>query len=192
MEQFTTASLLFKDKYRGLPGDLFDARKYFSGTECPDFGPQFCNGNGDGEIYISTAGAEGNRYWQHLSLAGLVKGPIYPGWATSTVPGVDSPLSKAYYGSYFVFPSSSSYGAWFDFRSGHHFYFLGTEGNGTSYFGPIFTANQTREIDTKFDDGHPWEGNIRSVQGVWYLCHNFTSYNNADDLSCVLGKKTGF
>ncbi|MCH7859804.1 MAG: prepilin-type N-terminal cleavage/methylation domain-containing protein, partial [Candidatus Marinimicrobia bacterium] len=78
IHKFNTAIRIFENKYNYLPGDIYNASRYFPG--CVDDEANLCNGNGDGEI--SPAYTEGLRVWQHLALSNILPGP-YTGLMSS-------------------------------------------------------------------------------------------------------------
>jgi prepilin-type N-terminal cleavage/methylation domain-containing protein len=69
LQQYQTATLGFRDKYLGLPGDLLNAQSFWpacTGT---------CNGNGNGMIRpLPDPNDEPARVFEHLSRAGLISG----------------------------------------------------------------------------------------------------------------------
>jgi hypothetical protein len=87
IERFKTAAETFKTKYDCLPGDCGNATTFF-GTDnngCPEgYGTTgTCNGNGDGMVgppdaqcdpSNDTAHLEEQKFWQQLSLAGMING----------------------------------------------------------------------------------------------------------------------
>src|ERR1035441_2116364 len=86
MRKVLTAGNTVQNKYDGLPGDISNATYYWGAAGTPTntwggcysivgTGTQTCDGNGDGQIWYGGGPyAEPYRFWQHLSLAGLIEG----------------------------------------------------------------------------------------------------------------------
>ena len=67
----------FNIRYEDYPGDMIDAHTYWDdGADNVCGTAAQCNGDGDGDIELSTTAAENESYrlWQHLVLAGLMDG----------------------------------------------------------------------------------------------------------------------
>ena len=228
-QKYIAATHSFRDKYFALPGDMTNATSFWSvAAACPGTNTTTsggtCDGDGDGKIATSsTATNPGNemfRYWQHLSLAGLVEG-VYSGTNNGTTtlyvvtPGVNV-------------PKSSVRGAgWTMYNFGNHLvsdiaYFDGSYGNAFLLTRDIAPINQislsncegTRavkpedawNIDTKVDDGKPSTGTLVTLEidGPTLGCScDDTSYSSTASLpnaqylltnskiSCNLIFKTG-
>lgn len=139
----------FKLKYTYWPGDMPNATSYWSGT---------LNGNGDSNVDYGggwTAESELFRFWQHLSLSGILPGS-YTGVtadssaiATSVVPGSNMMASKL--GGFYAVASGSD--ALHDTANR-----IGTWG-ANPYLFP-FTPTDAKTIDSKGDDGRPGSGAI--------------------------------
>jgi len=93
IQNFTSATRQFQQKYRSLPGDMYNATSYWGASaNCTSAGSLVsgtCNGNGNGRISNSGQGTpessgpspsfaiyhgEDVLFWQHLSLAGMIQG----------------------------------------------------------------------------------------------------------------------
>ena len=74
-----------------------------------------------------------------------------------------------------------------------HYFIVGRLGN-TNYEGlPIFTPNESRIIDIKYDDGYPWSGNITvMIRPDRNWCHlaGQNLYLLSDEVSPVSGDPT--
>ncbi len=192
-QSFETATMAFKNKYNGLPGDLVGAEQYWPiDTDCtlahrPSL-TNTCNGNGDGIIGTSPSNPNdingGNRewflYWQHLSLAGLIAGkypgsvPHSNGWpiwrSTPSNSGniANAPAGKLP-GSVWAFSPTRYPAASFFASPFTHFMVLARSGyDGNMGYpvnnGYILTPMQAYEIDTKMDDGVPSTGLVRGPE----------------------------
>ena len=103
-DQIQTATMLFRNKYLGIPGDLINATAFWgvmptgtcsgsaAGGASGGTGTQTCNGNGDGvinglsELTLTGSNTEQVLLWQHLSNAGLIEGKytgIFTGWSNA-------------------------------------------------------------------------------------------------------------
>ena len=177
-EKYVSAIKQFRDKYSGLPGDLYNATSYWpedtTGTDKwgDSTGSTVENGNGNGKIAaaVGTDGYESHRAWRQLALAGLIDGEYngeYESSGTVTVtPGVRVP--KATYGKgllgwhvYYV-GSKSSDSTFFDGQYDHILY--AGEGsyaaNSTDKGGMV--GDDIASLDHKLDDGSPVTGHVRS------------------------------
>ena len=93
-QNYNTAVNTFRDKYFALPGDMRNATAFWgdqaTGTEScsdgsvPDGTPGTCNGDGNGNITSAAGVIEYLRFWQHLSLSGLIEGS-YTGYTEPVV-----------------------------------------------------------------------------------------------------------
>lgn len=181
-QKFETAAMQFKDKYKALPGDMYNATSFWGAwTTCPRGSATTattCNGNGNGKIALSktksdtTASGdmyEAHRVWQHLGLSGFIDGSFNGGMETSgtivTTPGVRVP--KANYNEtsgwhlYYLGPQSGSS----DFFDGEYRHIL-YMGSG-AYDATVAVKNslmpaEIASMDKKSDDGLASTGNIRS------------------------------
>lgn len=153
LQRYKTASSAFRDKYFGVPGDFKDARNFWP-TQCVDSGTDLCNGNGDGRIAFSgTHGDESLRTWQHLALAGLIEGS-YTGIAPVAV-STSIPASRiangGYYPSHQVLPD----------RQGN---LIELSGGGAGV--GVLKAEEAWNLDSKMDDGMPYNGPVQGNDGT--------------------------
>lgn len=149
INQYRVAINTFKLKYNQLPGDMTNAQSYW--PSCVDNGVNTCNGDGDGVVIF---GSEGYRFWQHLSLAGLIAGS-YNGQQVIT-------SLEDYYpfilNSQLITDYKASYGDKTDvtrYLRKQRFYqdFSSTE----------IDELKMIQLDTKFDDGMPESGEIQLI-----------------------------
>lgn len=220
---FEAAVQTFRLKYRALPGDMVTATDIWGAADanpanCPTaaaFGT--CNGDGDGRIASRNAGSpqwyEMYRFWQQLSMAGLIVGE-YTGLAGASrfhhVPGVNSPLAKVHGGTWSV------YYTYINGLPGGPEYLVQTyyEDN-TMYFGmagppvgfrgtaeePLITPSDAFQIDSKMDDGRPGSGEVIGPAAASPLSPNCTTTSSAitalyrttfANAACNLLFRTGF
>lgn len=152
LQSYNTAFVMFKDKYKCLPGDCSNASTYFTGTN---------NGNGDNDIGSNST--ESPLVWQHLALANLIKG-TYSGVGAnaSPKPGVNSPISPVKGATYVIRNSPA---------------FLSLPNYTKIDFGAVFTTteyhaansalkvDEAYNIDKKIDDGVANRGFLYSIDG---------------------------
>lgn len=180
--KYTTATFAFKDKYFGLPGDITNATSFWgiaggstgNDVTCQDTSAtdaRTCNGDGNGQL---DAGNEPYRYWQQLSNAGLIDGQ-FTGKGSGSGSGqngctigrtcprlrLDAATLKAIYSVGVI--SSVNLLAY----SGNNYFFLGKTSltNGTTNDNPLGAILSTEEawnLDTKLDDGKPYNGTIQT------------------------------
>ncbi|WP_182913896.1 type II secretion system protein [Sphingobium terrigena] len=117
LNKYLAATLVFRDKYFAIPGDMANATSFWGslGSNGADSGCQLlaatagtatCNGNGNGSLFpasnvgplTTSSHAEMVRFWQHLANAGLIEGQ-YTGYIAGTantdrLPGVNVPAGK--------------------------------------------------------------------------------------------------
>ncbi len=205
IEKIKSAVYTFRNKYGGLPGDLSDAYQYW-GSACGPNGSNgtntiivtagsgivdsnACNGNNNGYIeFYSDRFGEDVKFWQHLSLAGLIEGK-YLGYRSaggstglntpgSIIPaGMDNTaysiryagIQQAYVSAGIttnIYKMSGNFISWGAYDAGS------TNDTGIGFM----TARQAYAFDSKFDDGEPTTGNIVATMGV---------YNGVAQAGCV-------
>lgn len=183
----------FNDRYGGLPGDLYNATKYWGAadadfatcTTTPSTDKKTCNGDGNGMISTPGDGTtyyEAHRFWQHLTNAQLLNGRY-----TGHRAGVDENatcLSDAHCGSsklkngayylatirftedYFQ-PTGLSGLLTFPGDKGHAMVLFRNSNKAAtgSYVGmPVLSAEDAFSLDKKFDDTRPASGNLQSFK----------------------------
>ena len=184
-QRYVQAVLQFQQKYNALPGDMPTATSFWGAsggnssdnwtTSCYGSGsarsPATCNGNGDGQIVGTGDFPEEYLAWQHLADAQLIQGQ-YTGAAgsagsTDNVPGSNIPATRMEGGgisSPVWMGVLSGNATWFDGSYAHEMMF-------GAYFAdhapanPIITASEAQAFDTKYDDGLPATGNVRTFKG---------------------------
>jgi prepilin-type N-terminal cleavage/methylation domain-containing protein len=160
----------FKDSYSCWPGDCSNATSFFGTIDVNGYA--VTNGNGDGIMGSnSTNDAEGLALWQHLSIAGFIKG-IYTGVAiagpaSQVVIGRNAPVSDYAPGAatflswpvnpwgQYVTPSTSL---------PNNLVFMSVSASTSGY--NIAFVNDAAIIDVKMDDGMPYTGSLISFGGM--------------------------
>lgn len=179
-----TAVMTFRDKYFQLPGDMNNAASFWSAS-CSDHTNNNCNGDGNGQLTIancsSSIALEGNRAWQHMSLAGLIEGD-FSGMNSNCAnsiyygnPGRSVPKLKAggnvgmmmYYCGWCDAMLTNAYS---------NFFALGSYGGNALEVGFI-SPEEAWNIDTKIDDGLVNAGKMRGVNDSTALCRVGSVYN---------------
>ena len=152
--RITTAMHTFRDKYFALPGDFPQAANFWSTTT---------SGNGDGIISYS---ADSLRYWQHLSLAGLIEG-TYTGALVSSdwVPGTNMMASRITPGGYLVRTSSLPYSA----NGGILIIFAANKASSHYPEQPLLRPAEAWNMDQKIDDGLADSGKFYAYNGYTSL-----------------------
>lgn len=187
-DAFRKAALTFKDKYKGLPGDLSNATSFWgTAAVCPTivasdtYAAATCNGNGDGYITDGTNTSvvefTGNsnehlRLWQHLSNAELVNTKYTGVIATGSYvykPDVNLPSSRISDGLYTMFSAANVTDAASSFVGSYgHVIVFGARSttkptnSSTANNYPVITGAEALQIDLKTDDGKPNSGIIRT------------------------------
>lgn len=176
IEQYDTAVMTFKDKYRGLPGDHPNAVEFGLGdAACPSPMPcpppiptaphAFAGCNGDGNLRLSVENSttdyawcpENLNFWHHLARAGMIAG-AYDGKTIATTTsgflevgqhyGVSAPLTKLRQVGISVMDDSYDIGL----------------GLGTGK--PELRVFEAHHFDSKLDDGQPITGRIVIINGT--------------------------
>jgi len=212
----------FKDRYESYPGDMFNATKFWTAQNpahatcivTPSTSVATCNGDGNG--WITTAGVgttyyEANRFWQHLSNAGLLPGKFtgedvaldaFANCNLSNHCGAAKYKGGMYYAAsifrnftYFRSPTAAldMYGGE---DKGNAVVFFGSQSDtatvGGAYVGkPIISTSDALNLDQKLDDGKPNTGFIQSFRplvSASYLANSCATtdatnpkYNIGDD-----------
>ena len=140
VEKIKIATRAFILEYNAIPGDMSNSASYWSGV---------LGGNGN---RILTSGNESNRFWVHLSSAG-----IYPGTFSGTstnppTPGVDHPAG-AFSGTWYRPHRHSGP----DTALGRLKSSLNFNGSNHSWGGAV-DGRHAYAIDLKVDDGSPFMG----------------------------------
>jgi prepilin-type N-terminal cleavage/methylation domain-containing protein len=187
--QFSTAVMMFREKFNALPGDMPNATQFWGvaaggsgtgidatcsqlGDTSPSTGTETCNGNGDGSVsgngVVPVTNAyyyERFRFWQHLANDGELPdhftGVRGPGAFNDHVPGWNSPSSR--------YPSAewTTFGA----RTGGCYSGSASVWNGclgnmfelrneNDASYPVMPAVDAYTIDAKIDDGLPATGKV--------------------------------
>lgn len=154
-QKYKVAFQSFKTKYDAIPGDFKSGYSYW-GSSCGTNATGTSGGcNGDGDNAIEVGSGEEYHVWEHLALAGMIPGLFTGNGTASIISGATQnvPISK-YAGSCYELETYNNSGAgpyslganyignWIQIGS------LATICNGGS-----ITVPDTRDIDTKIDDG---------------------------------------
>jgi prepilin-type N-terminal cleavage/methylation domain-containing protein len=193
LSRYRAATMAFKDKYFGLPGDLTNATAIWgiaSGTLGNDTTCYYantagktCNGDGDGMIGLVTVW-EYWRYWQQLALSGLIEGGYNgvqgPGGSFHAVAGQNVPAAKlsgmGWQAKSIATPYAGGAGL-FAGNYGNVLYVGETRTNGALGVNAM-NAEEAWNIDTKIDDGKPGTG--RALVFNTTGCTDTINYTLAD------------
>jgi len=175
VDRYKTSTLVFRDKYFALPGDMKNATQFWtsatdgSTNQCTNpatdegAGKQTCNGDGDNNIPVSDTTAqtyERYRFWQHLANAELIAADVsgVPDPAKSALDlgnrltaGLNTPdvLGAS------VHPETLS-------CSGACGTMYPENGGLTLRYTTLLTAKEAWNVDKKLDDGRPGLGFIKN------------------------------
>ncbi len=185
-KEFDTALQTFKIRYNYLPGDFPDAYSYW-GAACAPVAED-CNGNGDNSVDAIPGFAqfrqESYRFWQHLNLAGILPGN-YSGFSNlpnyAATIGLNLPASKFTPGGWYF----GYTGSWFmnnvdPLLIKAQYFQVGARRDISTVDYPLFTPTEASNLDSKIDDGHPYTGSFKSLEG-------FDNGNGTLTFSCVVG-----
>ncbi len=203
--KYRTATFAFKDKYFGLPGDIANATAFWRaqdgddglGTDCTDIASTTaltCNGNGNAML----ESYERYRFWQQLANAGLLEGsyagvgdnpasqnggtPGYNVPVTRLDPAVFTALWRTSYnsGSADVYPMGST--------NIFHFGKKSSPSSTATASRPVLRTEEAWNIDSKFDDGKPALGKIRTFKHGATASWAAGSANCADNTNSELAE----
>lgn len=202
LEKFKTSVNLFDQKYNAFPGDMRNAQTFWGAMPagvCDDDNPvtskqtdaATCNGNGDGLVkYVvpasrenSNIGSEEFLFWKHLANAGLIAGN-YIGVAddatTLSLTVRPSPLGKISYSVWYMNNWKEQSGVNWAFNGvyEHTFEYGAFTPSNSHPIRGIVTASEAFALDSKFDDGKPGTGTVRtrlSTAASILLCNSKSS-----------------
>ncbi len=186
--EFEAAFASFRERYDGLPGDLYNATTHW---------PQTINGNGDHSILW---GQETFSAWQELGLSQLIRGN-FSGTLGPARPGIDFPKSAAasagwgvFYGRLDTMCAPTIYTGP-GVNAMHHVFTFGTAvpaSNPSWAWGRAISTSDALSIDNKTDDGRPGTGNIFGIcpadcaGGVTNVLTATYNTANASDRVCTM------
>jgi len=173
IDKYKVAVNAFRLEYDTIPGDMSNAESYFGAANTN-------NGNGDGRI--PRGSQEVFLLWQHLSLAGFIKGTYTgagDGGANNSTPDVNVPSAyggKVCLGTRY---GQDSIGAPSDLKPNKDIQFLVMGGirSGTDCTNKGFKPKDNLSIDTKIDDGLSNSGIIMGIEGA-NTSNNITNCEN--------------
>ncbi len=162
-QNFQTATMVFRDKYFALPGDMSNATAFWP-TECVDIDAvNTCNGNGNGAIdsVSSVVFPEALRLWQHMALAELTEGHYTGDKNTdgNVEAGLSIPESKINSAGYMM-RGHSAYSQSYPLAIQFGFY-----GAADYYARGAVNASEAYSLDKKIDDGEPDTGHFMTNTG---------------------------
>lgn len=181
LELYTSATVLFRDKYFHYPGDMANATDFWGEADADpatckvtvSTDTSTCNGDGDGDTGGHSGSVENLRFWQHLANAGLIEGQYTGavdarGDGNGQLIGINVPQTM---NSATMMTNVSSNGGWTDSSQ----YFPDTFENisiGLSILaqtGWSLTPEEAYGIDRKLDDALPATGKMFTMKstGTW-------------------------
>ena len=166
--KFSTAAHGFQARYDGVAGDFANAYAFWGATaNCTDSyvldSPyDGCNGNGDGNVGPGAGSPigymEGDLFWKHLNLAGLLTGN-YSGTHNLTtgerVIGTDVPANAFQNSGYYA-----TYDTYFNIVPLQDQIILGSHVDNNVPYGAALIPADAKTIDLKLDDGFPVTGKL--------------------------------
>ncbi|MCD6034420.1 MAG: prepilin-type N-terminal cleavage/methylation protein [Rickettsiales bacterium] len=161
--RYKSATDSFVLQYRALPGDLSNAKSYW--TSCTDAAPNLCNG--DGDDLIEEATYEDVRVWQHLTLAGYLQGS-YTGLVSGTrfAIGVNAPKSSIDSGTFQIYSrapgAATLYG---DTAIGVYARYGALDTTNKKPIEKLLLSIDAYTLDKKFDDGAAGTGWFQTYRG---------------------------
>jgi prepilin-type N-terminal cleavage/methylation domain-containing protein len=197
--RYQSAAKTFRDRFKSLPGDMPNATSIWgsaggtgSDATCTNTNSQgaitTCNGNGNGKADTT---AEGFRFWQHLTNAGMIEGN-YTGTkgtagATDHVVGTNCPALKIAAAGIGVRYSAATIGATYFNIAPNNMFHAGGQTVGAYPTTGVFTPAELQMLDTKLDDGIAGRGHF--IGGPWAACTAASS--NTDYSAAYALSRTG-
>jgi prepilin-type N-terminal cleavage/methylation domain-containing protein len=193
-DQYEAAIRTFKQKFKGLPGDIPNSRANF-GTGL----------GGDGNNIIGGENAGGGTReqtlaWKHLQDAQMIPPPksggSYTGVLSARGDGIQYPVNIcapqtpyaknigvfiSYYVSETGWGGQGYYGNYQYYGNRHHFLIYGET---TNWVGQALSGKYAFELDKKMDDGIHTSGQI--VKGAHGGCVSGANYNPSSTTPCYL------
>lgn len=169
VEAIHTAIHTFQGKFDAWPGDFSLASQYWAGTTS--------DGDGDSIIYMDNlGGGEHLRFWQHLSLAGLIRGQLsgVPGSHCTEaiyVPAMNIPATLySPIGGYVVWDNSGAPLSLDSRAPATKYLVLGATlvppACSWAFVAGLLEASHGRSVDGKIDDGIAFSGNTLGLTGT--------------------------
>jgi prepilin-type N-terminal cleavage/methylation domain-containing protein len=191
IDNYKSAIYTFREKYNCLASDCSNATAYFGAENAnpatcqatASTGTLTCDGNGNGQVdYVSY---ENYRFWQHLAIAGLIKGKytgVNGGNSSYHILGVNAPASAisgaGFSFAYLNYPSGDS--ATYGMNYGNFFWF-GMQRTLYFPYGDVFTPSEALAVEQKIDDGKPGTGMVIMRQNTY-------GWNNPNSCTTSTGK----
>lgn len=191
LKEYESSVQSFREKYSALPGDFSNAYAIWGATCDSTAGD--CNGDGNGTIDLSGSMAsdetnESFRAWQHLMLAGLIKGN-YTGIAGTNASGNQANIGTNVPAAKY---NSGSAGAGYGLRSqSSAFSYTGVTAVMKLYISVgasttnalatavVFLPDEAKSIDDKMDDGRPGSGVLIGDPGGAPACSDVAAVATA-------------
>ncbi len=210
IDEYRTAVNAFKLKYNCLPGDCSNATDFFGAENAnpatcitiASQGSLTCNGDGDGQVRDCNVASDGTvagqaqgyemyRFWQHLAIAGMIKGKYTGkngGSICEVVRDTNSPSTAidnvGFSVGYLNLASNYSENVFYAMNYGNAFY-LGSLQTGWRYGTAFLTPAEAMAFDQKLDDGMPASGfMIASNNAQVEIGYNSYQFGTAN--SCVI------
>jgi prepilin-type N-terminal cleavage/methylation domain-containing protein len=185
--RYKTATLSFRDKYFGLPGDITNATAFWGAADnstgntaacqtTASTDSKTCNGNGDARIATSTASAESYRFWQQLANAGIIEGSFtgVPD-AAGTAAASNSPSGRIGTSLWYPFYAGVANGSVTTFDGSYNNVFQFGGYHTYPAYNSILKPEEAWNIDSKLDDGQPGTGMVRAKEPSGFSGLNCTT-----------------
>lgn len=179
LRKYVTAITTFQTRFEALPGDMANATTYWgalstNATTCrntatPNGSTLTCNGDGDGRMMTNVSSYEIYRAWQQLANAGMVDGK-YTGISANlsldrtSSPGINVPRFRNQDAGYSIDSVADQITGsnWFA-GSYINIMEIGQSASNNATLGAILTPAETMAFDSKYDNGLPGTGSVRTM-----------------------------
>jgi prepilin-type N-terminal cleavage/methylation domain-containing protein len=200
--RYRTAALQFREKYEYWPGDFpratelwgrADGGSVFSNCASPytvaSVGNATCNGNGSG-IIDGWLNNEVFRAWQHLTAGGFISGAFTGISNSSSAPayraGQNAPAGSMNSSGYLWISDGEQRGASFFYDGNYdNTITIGSLTAGNATVDPLFRTREALALDTKYDDGKPSTGDVRSFTPAYYSAGGGTCTSGTTTIAAV-------
>jgi len=165
--EIQTATKVFKEKYKALPGDFSDAQSFFTSSSCPDNSFSSVSCDGDGDHYLEDG--ENTYAFKHLALAKLIHDKFSP---NTYNPPYDNSIADANSDSFNLDGIKGHIAFWEHGTTDleYRLYFgkvrTTVDANQGKPFESVFTGATAYSLDIKIDDGAFATGEFITTSGI--------------------------
>lgn len=191
INRYKIAYQTFVERFNAVPGDLSSANLFINGATSPGNGDEIIDSNNSSSAKPITGGSESNAAWQHLKLLELVTGE-FPG-SSGGVKGVNFPECKLTEDCSIHFSGVNIHAKMVTPINYLVTRKLSSSNSSTNHQDYTIDSQTAYKIDSKIDDGLPYEGWVNgyshgtpcsgNVSTAWSSKKDF-NYLSSTDSTC--------